>query len=84
MRRNMHNCFKTALTAGVMTVLLGCSTRQATPNKINLFVADPGNVMVDVIRVNAGDQVGKFTAPEAGYYFTSNAINRLQREKIMP
>jgi hypothetical protein len=64
------------MLAGVMATLAGCST--PSKSRVNLF-ADS-----DYLMTAPGDVVAGYTTHTNGVWFSRPAIERLQRELILP
>jgi len=74
MKRNWRNG---AMMVGIAVVLAGCSTTRPE-SRVNLFADD------DYRMTKAGAVVDGWVTPDDGIWFSRGAVERLQRERILP
>jgi hypothetical protein len=74
-KRNMLNV---AAMVGIAAVLAGCSTTRPDSSRVNLFADD------DYRMTTAGAVVDGWVTREDGIWFSRGAVERLQRERILP
>jgi hypothetical protein len=64
------------MLAGLITTLAGCSTPKSS--RVNLFER------TDYLMTAPGDVVAGYTTHTNGVWFSRPAVERLQREQILP
>ena len=74
----MRNFWLGVMMLGLAVILAGCSTPQPTQSRVNLFDASDYRMTV------TGDVVAGYVTKTNGIWLSKPAIERLQRERILP